>query len=250
MKDPGTRSVVIKHVLAIALLAVFGIAPLAVFFAHIPNPWEPAPVPCEDKVYNEPSTAIEGLFTIDTLVIRSSFAMAKLIDTAWDLVIGRGGQLLAGLVGYEVFCKALLGALESSPTPFRSFIALSVDDVSIAAVWKLSADIFRHRTPRTTTVFVFMTLASLYILALPTLLSAIAGYISTLSPYIRASDGSVMPTRNYRACTPFADGSRIGLKDNQCLTVDEYSEEDREILKNPHYDAESRFSSCKTLPYK
>ena len=63
-------------------------------------------------------------FQIDVGFGQFSFADAKLIDFWWDLLVGRGGQLVMGFIGYKVFTKSLIRHMEVHPVPTETFEAL------------------------------------------------------------------------------------------------------------------------------
>lgn len=157
------------------------------------------------------------------------FAVAKGIDVAFDLIVGRGGQLLLGLIAYPVFTDILLYSMETRPATYNYFAAIAFDTVSVATMSQISKDLGRqpkgNRSVRTILIPIGLLLASLYILAFPTLASAATGYITSQDPVVPLVDASGTTESwpgAFKICAFFIeDGNRIsGLNASQCVLND------------------------------
>lgn len=205
------------HLLALILFVLGGVLPLAFFYQWVDDPWTPMHIHCEYVDVASSDPAIQGLVTIDGLVVTLPFWAAKLLDTTWDLFVGRGLQFLAAYLSYVVFTKAMLRAIEQTPTPYRTFSGLSINGVGIATLFSLLGDLRRHRTKRTTLLFTWVAVSSFYVLSISTLFSAMTGYVSALSAYIPTSDaGQLMPYDKLDTGYLIRDGERVGVQNGSC----------------------------------
>jgi len=111
------------------------------------------------------------------------FGLAKGIDVAWDLVVGRGGQLLVTLVTYSVLRRSFLHSLEKRTASFRMFAAMAFDRVSTGSLLTLGANIATRKRKAWrgwTTIqlewrYLLFVIAFLYVLSFPTWLSVMTG---------------------------------------------------------------------------
>lgn len=207
-----------KHLTALALLLSFGILPLVPFFITVYNPFSLNCATCNGKGVLEfkdcyYSPGIQGLFTIDRTCGSFPFWFVKLIDAIWDLFVGRGFQWLASWVSYNVFSSVLLRAMEESQIPFRTFLKLSTETPSLTSVWFLLKDMSRFSRIRLILRFSYIALASSYVIAMPTLLSTITGYISKSTSFTKLpKSGSLVYTSDiYEGITVTGNLSGIAI---------------------------------------
>ncbi|KKY20175.1 hypothetical protein UCDDS831_g04976 [Diplodia seriata] len=211
---------------AVSLLFVFGILPLAVYFGVVRHPFTPKQVVCgsrkvsmlEYQDFGSKASGAQSLFTIDRVSSQAfPFWLAKLIDTIWDLFVARGVQVVASALSYVVLSNALLGTIRLSPVPYRTFSAISINGPSIATVVALLRDLGRHSRRRAVFLFAYSALAIVYVLAMPTLLSTLAGYISTASAYVQVPD-----TNQYVPNSAFVPGFYYdglpGVENGTCIS--------------------------------
>ncbi|EOD47033.1 hypothetical protein UCRNP2_6215 [Neofusicoccum parvum UCRNP2] len=185
------------HAFTVAVLLAFGPLPLVLYFSVVANPFTPKPVVCgrrktflygEDDVASK-TTGAQSIFTIGHVPSQAlPFWLAKLIDTAWDLFVARGMQFLASAISYVALSNSLLRPIESSPVPYRTFAGISVNGASARTVISLLQDLSRHSRQRTAFLFAFSALAIVYVLAVPTLLSTMTGYISSSSAFVKVPE--------------------------------------------------------------
>ncbi|KAL0260033.1 hypothetical protein SLS55_005778 [Diplodia seriata] len=143
----------------------------------------------EYQDFGSKASGAQSLFTIDRVSSQAfPFWLAKLIDTIWDLLVARGVQVVASALSYVVLSNALLGTIRLSPVPYRTFSAISINGPSVATVVALLRDLGRHSRRRAVFLSAYSALAIVYVLAMPTLLSTLAGYISTASAYVQVPD--------------------------------------------------------------
>ncbi|KAK5079774.1 hypothetical protein LTR70_007586 [Exophiala xenobiotica] len=122
----------------------------------------------------------DAIFAINMSFGSYSFGVAKLIDVSWDVGIGRGGQALLAYLTYKTFTKALTCSMESSVVSADVFEAITLQNDTIGGVFKLTKDCLQNRSARARGTMCCMILAALFVLILPTWLSAMTGYTAVL----------------------------------------------------------------------
>ena len=167
-----------------------------------------------------------------------SFASAKALDFAWDLVFGRFGQFLLIYWSYPLIRRALLRAVGRVPIKYDLYASLAFEKVSLTGALSLMrgtpldeskgldiglSDRQRNgdrddRTLMHDQSFLWRWFAILplfiYLIAFPTLMSVMTGYQAGLTPYARLPNGDLIPASKF-VVPPLVvvDGSRIGLTD-------------------------------------
>lgn len=113
------------------------------------------------------------------------YTHVKIIDIIWDVAMGRGGQLLLIYVAYRVFSQSLAYVMETHPVSYQTYHAVSFESTSLRSMWQYVRNLSWDRSKQTWRgwgIFVAMTLASLYVVSMPTLFSAMTGYAAVFSP--------------------------------------------------------------------
>ncbi|KAH7087692.1 hypothetical protein FB567DRAFT_351884 [Paraphoma chrysanthemicola] len=192
-----------KQVNALALVIIFAVLPLALLGYFTPRDnagygVQPFYGIFQDKVlgcgnsFGVPENAtirgVERLFALDTTFGQFSFGQAKTIDVVWDVMIGRGVQLLAWYIGYIVFSDALLRIIERHATSFQIFQRIALEGPSLLSLWTLVRELWCARSKRTRFLFFYMWLSTLYITSIPMLLSAMTGYDATSIAWVSLSE--------------------------------------------------------------
>lgn len=164
-----------------------------------------------------------------------SYSQAKAIDFMWDLVVGRGGQLLLVYCCYPKFRRALLTKLESSSISLPVFAALAFDKIGWTSIGAMSSlDNYHYvplaqrdpRKPATTNATTrcqfgrlsLFVVAFAYILIFPTWISIMTGYQAKSKPYVQIPNGNLVPTTALsQPDAVVVDGSRVGLSDDRVV---------------------------------
>lgn len=116
-----------------------------------------------------------------------TYTHVKILDVIWDVAVGRGGQLLLIYIAYCVFSRSLTYVMETKAVSYQTYSAVSFESTSLRSIWQYLRNVGWRRSdqngriPRT---FIAMTLASLYVVSLPTLFSAMTGYPAVFAPSI------------------------------------------------------------------
>ncbi|KAF4452445.1 hypothetical protein F53441_4725 [Fusarium austroafricanum] len=136
--------------------------------------------------------AAGGFFDVTLSWGSFNFATAKLIDVAWDLVVGRGFQVIMALIAWQVYVQHLEVSLASRPATYTTIWLLRFQqESSVMATSRLARQFFLRRLP-STTAMIFMILASSFILAFPTFAGSMTGYTPYSEAYLTASDGGLI----------------------------------------------------------
>jgi hypothetical protein len=135
---------------------------------------------------------------------RFTYAQAKAIDVAWDLVVGFGGQALVAYWAYPIIRRTLAHDIQRWGVKTHLYASLAFDKVSLSGTWAL----IRHNSSNWFT----MLLTFAYILAFPTLMSLVTGYQAGLIPYVQLSGGDlVLASQLATSQMVLVDGPRVGL---------------------------------------
>ena len=215
----------------LALLA--GLLILVTFTLNTFNPAPNSPFGCDpngqfwvadgvnDSGYPRAFWPSKYALSVSLSIADMQFSTAKTLDILWDLAIGRGSQAVGAMVVYYVFRKAILIRGEQEVVPLGTVISVQYETTSVPALVsysKAAAWLPRRFRPS----WPMLTLASLisssiYVLALPTWLSAMTAYQSINNPMIR-NGATLFPPTDLQQCIWYiSDGHRIGLEE-VCIT--------------------------------
>jgi hypothetical protein len=102
------------------------------------------------------------------------FGIAKGIDIGWDLIVGRGGQIILALLSYRVSSAVLLHSMETRTASFYTYAAVGFDRGPLFSIWVSLRDLWSGRS-QGKGIISMAILASLYLLAFPTLVGVLGG---------------------------------------------------------------------------
>lgn len=137
---------------------------------------------------NSTVEGVEALFVLDVTFGQFTFARVKTIDVAWDILVGRGVQMIFWAISYRVFSDALLRLIERHPASFKTFRSISLEGPGLGSSWILLKQLFRNRSMRTWFLFFYLLLASFYVMSIPPLLGAMTGYDGTSIAWVSIGD--------------------------------------------------------------
>jgi hypothetical protein len=126
-----------------------------------------------------------------------TFTQVKVIDIAWDLIVGRGGQMGLAWVNWRVFNEWLVYHLERYATSYKMYSAVALQTTSWTSLGVFAKEFlcFGERSWgrffRWLAMFC-MFVSTLYVLAFPTLMAAMTGYITTYEPYMEDYDHNLI----------------------------------------------------------
>jgi len=158
-----------------------------------------------------------------------TFTQAKAIDICFDLVVGRGSQVLLLLATYPLLRRAVLRSLEVREFSLALVLPFFMERLTIYTLWAMivnmrtvrkgksesSEQITRSRI-RIDWRIVLVFLVGCYILAVPTFLSAMTSYQARGQPFFPGSDGSSYISADNVTYPDFfvQGGERIGLSES------------------------------------
>lgn len=135
------------------------------------------------------------------------------------MLVGRGGQIALVYTAYQVFVMSLQYLMESRPVSFETYAAVAFDVGSTSSIWHFICACFSQRfraSWRALRLYVAFVLATLYVVAMPTLFSAMTGYAVVSKPSIEVppSDGlmagmSVAACESWGGCQIFSCGGSL-----------------------------------------
>lgn len=114
-----------------------------------------------------------------------SFSTAKAIDVSWDLIIGRGGQLLLAFLAYSTIRRSFSHAMMRTSWHMPVTTRLIFDPVSFTGLWASLKDLANRRWSWRLYAYIVMVI---YISSFSTIVSAMTGYRATSSVYYRSDN--------------------------------------------------------------
>lgn len=121
-----------------------------------------------------------------------TYARVKVIDLLWDVLVGRGGQVILVWLAYWVFHRSLLHIMQTQAVPYRTYGAAAFDTGLVSSLIPyLSGLLSKKQRPSTRArcIYAGMALTTLYIVAMPTLFSAMTGYTPIPAPSVETVHG-------------------------------------------------------------
>lgn len=139
--------------------------------------------------YSVPS--VERVFYVNLQFAKNlSFSQAKLLDLAWDTLVGQGGRFLHGWILYHVLASAIGHMMEYSAVPYEFQLSTLFSTVSLEALWSSMLLVSKKQPRRMTCSAVWLSLAILYALSFPSLWSAATGYLQPSAVAYKMPDSS------------------------------------------------------------
>lgn len=137
------------------------------------------------------SSFVENVFTIDLRSPKQfSFGAAKGIDVLWDFCVGQGGRVLLAWISYKVFMDGLARLMEDSPVSYQLYATMVFETTSLRTTWHCARAVFTGHGWRGKAFLAWFTVATVYVLAFSTLISAATGYVGS------STAGYKMPDKN------------------------------------------------------
>ncbi|KAK5660028.1 hypothetical protein OQA88_13496 [Cercophora sp. LCS_1] len=154
-----------------------------------------------------------GFFQITLGFGSLTFAQVKIIDIIWNLAIGRLGQATAVYVSFRVFADYLATSMIRHPATYTTFwIVYLHREPSVLSWFRLAREAWHGGVASSRLAVVFMLSTMLFLISIPTLMSAMAGYSPVNRAFVRRSDSSLIPFSELSTLAyVIHDGQRIGL---------------------------------------
>ncbi|KAK0744565.1 hypothetical protein B0T21DRAFT_280580 [Apiosordaria backusii] len=162
-----------------------------------------------------------SFFEITLKTSQMSFAEVKVIDLIWDLVIGRAGQALLAWVSWKVFASYVAVMIQKRPTTYSAYFTIFVkQETSFTTIYRLIRELGPQNILGSKAVMVFVIFTLNFILAFPTMASAMTGYAASVEAFIqdRNSEGYIKYSTFELVEYVVHDGHRIGLTKNYIMS--------------------------------
>jgi hypothetical protein len=164
--------------------------------------------------------SLDYLFVVTLGWGHLTYAQAKAIDEVWNVVVGRGGQVLASLLLYRVFRLYATNTLTRQPAPYRTALALEYSPSSLDSLQQYIKESrpFAGRKAYSIFAAVMLIVSAGFVLALPTWLSAVTGYSAHAVPMFPWTNGTYLPSEKLQGCwVVLENATRVGLNDETCV---------------------------------
>lgn len=203
----GQISLLVLELLAVLALAISGLKGLSMLpeldIFSVP------PMTQDCGGYSVP--AVERSFYVNLQIVRDlSFTRAKLLDLAWDTIVGQGGRFLHAWVLYQVAASQLAWMMEYSSVPYYFQLDILFSTASLPALWSTMRFLGTRRPARAVFSGVWFLLAILYVLAFSSIWGAATGYLNPSKPAYQMDDHSytTVDSDGLNLCIPM-DAERL-----------------------------------------
>lgn len=117
-----------------------------------------------------------------------TFAQVKVMDLAWDVIIGRCGQAALVALAYRLFSHAFDDLMSHGEVGYDVFASTKFQCGSFGSLCTLLKHVLGRVplpiTSRAKWLYLAMAVSTAYILAVPTTMSAMTGYTSVFDPSV------------------------------------------------------------------
>ncbi|KAK4209700.1 hypothetical protein QBC37DRAFT_240442, partial [Rhypophila decipiens] len=160
-----------------------------------------------------------GLFQITHGFGELSFTQAKIIDILWDVIVGRVGQMIMAFFEWRALSAYFQCAMFKGPITYNMFWTIYIEtQPSLVGTLGVFQDAVLKGQRRSKITAVFIIISMLFIVAFPTLASAMTGYRPNAKAFVEDDTGTLIPFEAFSLSAYVVhDGSRIGLKDGQVI---------------------------------
>lgn len=169
-----------------------------------------------------------------------NFTAVKAIDVAWDVVsefdsikslrklltsnkvVGRAGQTLLAYISWRIFSKCLYSVMMTDPVTYQTFWTVFMQDgPSLWSTLHTFRDFAWRRGLRSKPTMVFMILTMIFVLAFPTLASAMTGYSANNEAVVKTDDVKQVLFSEFKDLQyVIHDGDRVNLSINYPIGSD------------------------------
>lgn len=144
-----------------------------------------------------------------------AYSTVRAIDICWDLVVGRGLQVLGALMVYYVFRGPTIVEMRRHAVPYEKVLKMEYNTASPSALLTYMRDLHWQRQYF---VAFIMSLSTIFVLVLPTWVSAMSGYQPMDVALLKMEMGNYVAFADLQRCAYLIqDGDRIGLGRNACV---------------------------------
>lgn len=128
--------------------------------------------------------------TFGTLTINQ----ARLIDLAWNLIMGRCIPFSMAIVFYKVATGALMRIAERAPVTYNVFATVTLDLHALTSLIPIAKSAVRTTGWRAKATLWFLLYAACLVLATPSIMDLMTGYVRNQQGSLRAANGTISDT--------------------------------------------------------
>ncbi|EPE30049.1 hypothetical protein GLAREA_13097 [Glarea lozoyensis ATCC 20868] len=158
-------------------------------------------LPCD---VHQPWTSWSTLFEINIRTGPLSFTSAKVIDIAFDVLVGRAGQACLAWIAYRVYTDTLMRIAESEQVRLDLFAAISLSPNSFATIGITARSVASAKKLWTKFTLIWAVLAMLYVLIFPTLVSAATSLVGATVRSVQLANQGTAPIADYLASAAYS----------------------------------------------
>ena len=192
-----------------------------------------SPRPCD---VGDVWSSWSALFEINMRTGNLSFTAAKLIDVAFDIVVGRGGQAVLAWIAYRVYTDVLTRITEKGQIRYDLFAAFTIKPNDGLTLGKAAASIpvTPHLWAKGTLLCIVLAMS--YVLAYPTLMSAATSLVAATITSVRLDGNGTAPLVPYvtSASYSIANPGVANRPDPWILSVNYVTRLPNKLLRHGH----------------
>jgi hypothetical protein len=149
-------------------------------------------------------TSWSSLFEVNIRTRNLSFTTPKLIDVAFDILVGRGGQACLAWIAYRVYMDVLRRITENGEIRYDLFAAIALRPNAIRTLGTAAASVPFTNHLWTKFTPIWTVLAILYVLAYPPLVSAATSLVGATTTSIQLNNNGTAPINVYIASAAYS----------------------------------------------
>lgn len=134
------------------------------------------------------------VFELDSVSGSYTMGQAKLIDVSFNMVAGRGMQAILAYVSYRTTTDMLMRTMEATPVRFNLFSTLVFNHSGVSTIWPVLKAFVMLPGWRPRFIMIWILFSSVFLIALPTLMDTMTGYVQKQDNYYTFGDQSKFPT--------------------------------------------------------
>jgi len=178
--------------------------------------------PCEvDEIWSSWST----LFQVNIRTGSLSFTTAKIIDIAFDLVVGRGGQACLAWIVYRVYTVTLTRMTENGQVKLDLFAAITLRPNQVNTLGITFKSVLSTENLRSKCLLIWILVAMAYVGVFPTLVSAATSLVGATTVAVQLPNNGTAPVLAYIAGASYslADTGLLNKPNPWVVSVEDVS---------------------------
>ncbi|KAK4225139.1 hypothetical protein QBC38DRAFT_531377 [Podospora fimiseda] len=167
-----------------------------------------------------------GFFEITLGSGKFTFTEAKVIDIFWDLLVGRGGQVVIAYLSWIALSNFIAISIQKSPISYTTFWSTFLHrESTLLNVYRLITDRSFYRALRSKIAIGFAVISLIFVLSFPTLADSMTGYVPATTPYVqeKSSENLLVPFSLFdEVAFIIHDGWRVNGTGNDIIPRDSW----------------------------